>query len=142
MDSIIVEVKKGYSEKRKAQRLPIPIKIDYKFLPQKTSKNTFYNTYCDNISGTGLGLSFDSYLKKGTCLKLRIHFPGDVQPVAVMAEVAWCKEVAKTKIEPCFRTGVQYTHISENEKERFTLLFCEMMMNYFILGEEGEKDRK
>lgn len=78
MANIIVEVKKGYSEKRKAQRLPVPIKIDYSFLPQTTSKNTYCSTYCDNISGTGLGLSFDSYLKKGTRLKLRIHFPGDV----------------------------------------------------------------
>lgn len=59
-----------------------------------------------------------------------------------MAEVTWCKEITKSKIEPCFRTGVQYAHMDEKEKERFTLLFCEMLMDYFILGEEEGQGRK
>lgn len=142
MNNIIVGVKKGYTEKRRAQRIPIPIKIEYNFLPQKTLKNAYSSTYCDNISGTGLGLVFDSYIKRGTRLKLRIHFPGDVQPVTIAAEITWCREVAKNKVEPCFRTGVQYVHMDENEKERFTLLFCEMMMDYFILYEGRKNWRK
>ena len=139
MKNIIVGVKKSYTEKRKAQRLPVPIKIEYNFSLQKNLKNTYRNSYCYNVSGTGLNLPFDSYLKKGTRLRLRIHFPGDVQPVAVIARVAWCREVIKNKTEPCFRTGVQYMYMGKNEKERFTLLFCEMMMDYFILRKKGRK---
>ncbi|GAF99749.1 unnamed protein product, partial [marine sediment metagenome] len=35
-----------------------------------------------------------------------------------------------------FDVGLQYINISRKDKERFVFLFCETMINYFILEQQ------
>lgn len=125
--------KKGYQEKRKTQRLNIPIQIKYKLLPQE---KILEETFCQNISGGGIGLNLDTPLKKGDKLKTFLHFPDDRRPVIAKSKVIWCKKKFKKGEKPCFDIGIQHMRIEPKDKTRFVFLFCEMMINYFILSHQ------
>lgn len=118
-------------ERRKAQRLNIPIQVKYKLLPRK---RVLQQTFCQDISGKGARLILDSPLKKGDRLKTLLYFPEDSRPVTAFSKIIWCKRNAARKKKAGFETGMQYIRIDPKDRERFVFLFCEMMINYFLQG--------
>ena len=123
---------RGARERRRAERLNIPIQIKYKLLPYK---RILQETFSQNISGSGLKLSLGSPLKKGDRLKTLLYFPGDPKPVTAFSKVVWCTGKIKKK-RKSFEVGIKHIKIFHKDRERFVFLFCEMMINYFILGKK------
>lgn len=121
-------IKGGLKDKRMANRLNIPLKIEYKLLPkQRILKEVFL----EDISGTGLRVSLNYHLNKGSRLKTLLYFPKEENPVTAFSEVIWCKKRAADK-RRLFDVGMKYIKVDQKDKERFAFLFCETMMNYFI----------
>lgn len=116
-------------EKRRAQRLNIPIKVKYKLFRKK---RILEEIFTQNISGSGIGIKASKLLVKGSKIRTLLQFPGDSTPIAAVGEVMWCKKVG-IKNKPCYDTGIKHIRIIPKDRERFVFLFCEMMINFLTL---------
>jgi len=125
------ELKYDLTDRRKASRLNIPLKIEYKLLPKQ---NILKETSLEDVSGTGLRVNLDYYLNRGSRLKTLLYFPEQENPVTAFSEVVWCKKRPADK-EKLFDVGMKYIKVDQKDKERFVFLFCEAMINYFISGQ-------
>jgi len=114
-------------EKRKADRLKVPLQVEYRFSTQR--KTLIERIRAHNISGSGIGLILSNPMEIGTRLKTLVYFPDDTRPVELISKVVWCRPKAKHS----FAVGIKHTTIAPKDKERFISLFCETMINYFIL---------
>lgn len=114
-------------ERRKSDRLNIPLVIEHSSFRKKAAIKTFSS----DISGSGMRLSLQHRMERDEKLKILIHFPGDKRPVTAFSKVIWCspKGAGKTKI---FDTGIKHFKIAPKDRNRFVFLFCELMINYFM----------
>ena len=122
--------KRAAAERRKSQRLDISIKTKYR---QLAKKKLLEEIFTQNISGGGAGLRLAKPLPKGARIKTMLHFPDDPKPITAVSEVIWCKKVKKQKLT-YYDTGIRHLKILPKDRERFVFLFCETMINYFIVG--------
>jgi len=122
---------KRYQDRRKAERLRIPLKIEYRLMPRK--RMLIQKLNAQDISGGGLGLRIHYPLKKGTRLRTLLYFPGDTKPVRSTSEVMWCRPVQRGK---AYNVGIKHIKIQPADKERFVFLFCDTMIKFFLLPEE------
>jgi len=114
-------------ERRKAQRLNIPIPVKFRRFGKK---GTYRESNCQNISGSGIMLCLDLPVKKGDKFEMLIHLSGDPIPVETVVEVMWCKKNTQYRNKPFFNCGMKYVKIKPRDRERFVFLFCELMMEY------------
>jgi type IV pilus assembly protein PilZ len=70
-------------ERRRAQRAPIELKVEYKRL------NTFFFDYTKNISKGGTFIKTDKPLDVGTVFLFRLQVPGQTSALAFRGEVRW-----------------------------------------------------
>lgn len=117
-----------FGERRRFDRLFIPLQVNYRLFPKK---RLLHQAFSQDISGGGIRLSLNYPLKKGEKLRTFIYLAGDPKPVAAFSKVIWCRKKAGKE---AFDVGVQHVRIDHKDKERFVFLFCEMMINYFIEG--------
>jgi c-di-GMP-binding flagellar brake protein YcgR len=120
-------------ERRKTQRLGIPLQMQYHFSSKK--KTLIEEVFTKDISGGGVGLRLEQPLKVGTKLKTAIYFPNDPRPISAISKVVWSKKALR-KGRPSFDVGIKHLKIVPKDKERFVYLFCEMMINYFVLSKK------
>jgi hypothetical protein len=120
-------------ERRKAQRLTIPILMSYKIFPRK---KILEETFCQDISGNGFRIKTEYPLKQGDRFKTLLHFPFSSEPITATSEVVWCREIAaKGKCaRRSYSIGMRYFKIASKDRERFIYLFCELLLNYFLTG--------
>src|SRR6478672_7937071 len=71
------------NERRKEQRAPIELKVEYKRL------NTFFYDYTKNISKGGTFIKTDKPLDVGTVFLFKLMVPSQTQPLALRGEVRW-----------------------------------------------------
>lgn len=124
-----IRPKKILEERRKAQRLNIPLQIKYKLL---TKKRILEEVFCQDISGGGLKLRLKESLTVGQRMEVLLYFPNDPNPVTAKSSVVWCKRRLTKKKGPFFDIGVKHIKINPKDKERFVFLFCEMMINFLL----------
>lgn len=122
-------------EKRKAQRLDIPIKVKYRL---SARDKILRESFCHNVSGSGMQITSDCPFKKGERLKSLLYFPGERKPVTAMSKIAWCR---RSPVRPgrIFDVGIKHVKVYPQDRDRFVFLFCEMMVNYLVLGEVKPK---
>lgn len=121
--------KKSALDKRKAQRLTIPLKVKYTISPRK--RTIVEKIFSRDISGKGIGLRHEQPLKIGTKLKTLIYFPADPKPISAVSEVIWCRKGSGAG-KAYFNLGIKHQRILPKDKERFIFLFCETMINFFL----------
>lgn len=121
------------AEKRKAQRLNIRLELKYRY--SFKGKILIQEVLTKNISGGGIGLVLDKPLKVGTALKTVLYFPNDPKPVASLSRVVWCRKVPR-KYKAGFYVGIRHIKVAAKDRERFVFLFCETMMNYFLISKK------
>lgn len=122
--------KRDVKERRKAQRLNIPLRMKYKL---RTERGVLEESIVQDISGGGIGLSLDKPLKKGSKLKVLIYFPDDPKPISAESQVVWCRK-SRSKRKYTYNIGIKHLRIVPADRERFVFLFCETMINLFALG--------
>jgi hypothetical protein len=121
---------KKFREKRRYQRLTIPVPLKFKFLHMR---GILKDAVAQNISGGGIALSLGYPAEKNTRLKILLYFPSSSRPVTALSEVMWCRKISVRKGKK-YDVGVKYIKIMPRDRERFVFLFCEMMVNYLALG--------
>lgn len=122
--------RKNILERRKAQRLNVPLQVKCRFFIKK--KILIEEVFARDVSGGGIGLVLKRPLDIGAKLKTLIYFPNDRRPISFLTKVVWCKKVLR-KGKICFDVGIKHIKITPKDKERFVFLFCETMINYFLL---------
>ncbi len=123
------------SERRKKQRLNIPLKVKYKWLAKK---GILEEVFTRDISGGGMRIRVDKPFKKGGRLKALLYFPEEDKPINVITEVVWCKK-RKFKKKNKFDVGIKHVKVAAQDKERFVFLFCETMMNFLMSALQPDK---
>lgn len=129
MPKKIPYLKLKYKDKRKSERLSIPLKMEYKVLPRQ---KILIETFSRDISGGGLRITLDHPLKIKDRLKTILYFPNETHPITAISKVIWCKRNKEDK--NAYDIGIKYIKVIPKDRDRFVFLFCEMMVNYFVLG--------
>jgi len=101
----------------------------------ESGESAWKETLLNDISGGGMGLHLKHSLKKGQSIEAFIYFSQTPEPVRVNAKVMWCKKMDSAEKEETYAIGLQYEDFNREEKEKFILLFCETMVNYFTLSD-------
>ena len=114
------------SEKRKAQRLELALKIEYKL---KGDKRTI-KTICKDISGKGIRISTYQPLKLGDAVDMIIHSKdAGSQPFTAQCKVIWVKKTGSD----IFDMGLSFVKI--DNRDEFIKHFCEKMVNLFLIDD-------
>jgi type IV pilus assembly protein PilZ len=71
------------NDRRRAQRAPIELKVEYKRL------NTFFYDYTKNISKGGTFIKTDRPLEVGTLFLFKLRVPVATAPIELRGEVRW-----------------------------------------------------
>lgn len=127
------------SERRRSERLDIPLEMQYQLSAKK--KTLLQRIVTKNISGGGIGVTFDRPLDRKTKFKTLLYFPTDPKPISSVSEVAWCRE-RRSGGKTVYDVGIRHVKITPFDKERFVYLFCETMINYFVLPTKIVVDEK
>jgi len=121
-------------EKRKTQRINVLLEVKCQ---SYFKKNMLFGTLLtSDVSGGGIRLRLEKPLEIGTKLKTYLYFTKGGKPIVAYSHVVWCKKLEK-KQKIYFDVGIQYLKIVSKDKERFVFLFCELMVNYFMLQRES-----
>ncbi len=115
MKSKISEVKEFLlKDKRKSDRLALPIKMAYTVLPEnKWSKPILI----EDISGHGIKFIHTKAIDLGTELNLKIILPGGNanKPISVKASTVWCKPANRGT----YQIGVNFNKMDSEDRKRF-----------------------
>lgn len=139
MQNIKLEIEKMLRDKRKTQRLAIPLRVRYRVISGRNKKNPWQETMICDISGGGMRLQLDYPVEKGSRVDMRIYFPDDPKPVDAIAKSIWCRRKKANKKKISFDIGLQYAGLKEEDRERFIMLFCGMMVDYFVLSDREKQ---
>ena len=93
-------------ERRKSQRFPTALEIEYRTLTQ----NPIYgNVASSDVSKGGLSFVGKSQMRKGTGIELKMNVPGDNLPVFATGTVSWADGL---------KAGVKLTKIAKIDQAR------------------------
>jgi Tfp pilus assembly protein PilZ len=98
----------------------------------------------ENVSPTGAFISCTVVPLSEGSIRLVIKVPGH-QPINVAGKVVWSKVLNRTKGEPSFGVGVQFTKISENDSHFLREIILKRygkMLNRFISETEQPPDQE
>lgn len=110
----------NFIEKRRAQRLRFPVKIQYRFLK---GKSKWEKADINDISGLGLGISAKGQLKIKDQLEIAVSAKNMKKPVTAKTKVVWCLETASGH----FRAGLEIINVQD--PARFIELICSKMLD-------------
>lgn len=124
--------RKNTIDYRKTQRLDIHLRSKCRL--SSKGKRLLQVVFTKNISGGGISLTLTKPLKVGTKLPVLLYFPNDPKPVCSLSQIVWCKPNPKKYAS--FDVGIRHIKIAAKDRERFAFLFCETMINYFLVAKK------
>lgn len=118
----INDVRKFLSEdKRKSERLALPLLILYNFPPQEEWLGPLL---VDDISGHGLKFTADSAIEKDSLFNLKILLPDDtMRPIAFEAQVYRC-----VKNKQKYSIGVKFHKMNYVDRRRYVKYIGEKIL--------------
>ncbi|HEY4185034.1 MAG TPA: TIGR02266 family protein [Polyangia bacterium] len=115
-------------ERRRENRAPIELKVEYKRL------NTFFYDYTKNISKGGTFIKTERPLEVGTLFVFKLRVPGTDDPIALRGEVRWVVRAgeapppaAADNQEPGM--GIRFVYDAPEERTTFERLVQKMMVD-------------
>jgi uncharacterized protein (TIGR02266 family) len=73
------------SEKRRSERTPLVVRVDY------TTVDAFFSEFTANINEGGLFIETESPPPAGTAVLLNFKLPGEKEPIRVHGRVVWTR---------------------------------------------------
>lgn len=107
------------TEKRKAERLPIPLKVKYK---SKKGRPLLKEAVYENISGLGIRLCVSEPLERGDVIEVLISHSQYSGPFNTVCRVCWCKKLKEDK----FQAGLEFLKV-RNRLQFINFLCAEIM---------------
>lgn len=121
-------------DRRKTDRLPMPIKIACKLGPKKLIGRA------KDSSGGGIRFFLQERLEEGAILELEIELPDEGEPLSATGEVIWCEKKAEQlkgkERERSFEVGIRFIKMSKADRERYVPYFCDRLLVKFV-AEDG-----
>lgn len=77
-----------------------------------------------DISRVGLCITVDKQIDTGVLIEMEIFLPGNSQPIIAKGKIIWTKDIkgkkqtAISSKKEYFTTGIEFTMVSENNKDR------------------------
>jgi type IV pilus assembly protein PilZ len=105
-------------DRRREQRAPIELKVEYKRL------NTFFYDYTKNISKGGTFIKTDKPLDIGTVFLFKLQLPAQADPLTLRGEVRWIVkegEPLPPHIPAGHETGMGIRFVYETPDQRHAL---------------------
>jgi len=99
------------SDRRKEQRAPIELRVEYKRL------NSFFADYTKNISKGGTFICTDRPLPIGTEFLFRLVVPTLDKPLSIKGRVHWIVEPDSATEEQASGMGIGFIYDSEAERK-------------------------
>ena len=115
-------------ERRKAQRINIPIKICFEY------KGEEQEILSENISGSGINIRMSKPLEVGDKITVVVYISPYEPPFRIRGSIAWCKSIKSGGGKNMYNVGIRYVKILSRDKNRYIFLFCDLMINYFYSG--------
>lgn len=102
-------------DKRKAPRVPIELRVDYKKM------NTFFADYTKNISKGGTFIKTEKPLAEGTEFVFKLVIPQVRDPVELRGRVVWIKRPGDTHHpdQPDPGMGIRFIYEDPAQRQRF-----------------------
>ena len=131
----MAQAKSGIVERRKYERLPVPITLSY----VSQNNNVLQHTTARNISAEGIGFDTnDKVTTESDVIDLIINIPGAPNPVHAKGKVAWKKKLTLEDTAP-YEFGVEFVKIEEDNKNTFLRFLCDLL---YKISKEPHNDKK
>lgn len=114
-------------ERRKYVRLNIPLEVSYNI---QGKGDQWHRSVTKNISPNGARFVIEQDLPKGAILELKIKLPIRTEPIPIKARVVWTKKGIEQE-SAIYDAGLEFTQISEEDKNIFFQYFCNLMYEQF-----------
>lgn len=126
MDIRIHDIREFLSkDKRKNDRLTLPIKILYNFHLLEEWAGPFS---IDDISGHGLKFTVDAKIEKGTLLNLKLLFLDEtITPIIVEAKVCWCAKKTQG-----YSLGLEFQKMGYADRRRYIEYISEHILLKYL----------
>src|SRR4051812_856054 len=116
------------TDRRREQRAPIELKVEYKRL------NTFFSDYTKNISKGGTFIKTDKPLDIGTVFLFKLRVPAQAEPLTLRGEVRWIVkqgEPPPPEARPDHETGmgIQFVYESPDQRQALERAVEKMMID-------------
>ncbi len=99
-------------DRRRAQRAPIELKVEYKRL------NTFFADYTKNISRGGTFIATERPLPLGTEFVFALGIPHLEEPLRLRGKVVWITETADAKDDAPAGMGIEFQFSGDEERRQ------------------------
>lgn len=114
-------MKKSPAERRKAERIRLPLKLEFKGR-QKALQSSIS---LEDISGLGIRLTSPEPFGVNEKKHILIHMTKEGKPFRALCRVRWCRGSENKG----FKVGLEFQKIKD--KARFFELLCEKMLELF-----------
>ncbi len=118
------------TERRKADRLPVPVRVTYR-IKRDPHLDLTSNTVVSDLSGGGLRLIVSEEIPLNTPCELTIHLPEEQRPLAAAGSVTWCRR-RSSRGKTAFEIGVTFTTMSRAERERYYQFICDRLLDHYV----------
>ncbi|MBN2483166.1 MAG: PilZ domain-containing protein [Candidatus Omnitrophica bacterium] len=131
----IEKIKKLFiKDKRRSERLILPVTIDYSLKNPPTESSWTGPITTDDIGGGGLRFNAATKFKKGALLNLRIHLPHRVDPMYVQSEVVWYAKSGEDEKTPYF-IGVEFRKMKADDRREYVNFICDKILTNYLTSE-------
>jgi hypothetical protein len=117
-------------DRRKADRLPVPVRVTYR-IKRDAHLDMTGNTTVSDLSGGGLRLMVSEDIPLSTPCELTIHLPEDQHPLTAGGTVTWCAKRA-SRGKSAFEIGVSLATMSRPERERYYQFICDRLLDHYL----------
>ena len=117
-------------DRRKADRLPLPVRVTYR-IKRDANLDLTGNTTVSDLSGGGLRLIMSEEIPLNTPCELTIHLPEDQHPLTAGGTVTWCKH-RSGRGPASFEIGVTFTTMNRTERERYYQFICDRLLDHYL----------
>jgi len=126
-------------DKRKAERLSLPIKFSFALheLPLDVSSPEWIQPFrVDDVGGNGLRFISINKIERNTSISLKIILPDNSKPIIFTGESVWCQAISdancSTKI---YAIGVKFHKMNHEDRKRFVGYISDQILLQYVDSE-------
>ncbi|MBN1587792.1 MAG: PilZ domain-containing protein [Candidatus Omnitrophica bacterium] len=118
------------ADRRKADRLPAPLRLYYEVLDKAGSVQLECEVRAANLSGSGLKFPCPRLLETGTRLRVQMWLPGQEEPVVAGALVVWSQALTdpETGSPAGADLGVHLEEMPPDAAHRYFQFICDQLL--------------
>ena len=135
MDLPIERIKKLFhKDKRKSDRLALPITLYYTVDRESASPRWTGPIFTNDVSGGGLHFFTKEKMKNGDILSLKLQLPGMSDAIRVNAEVVWCRKDSPLAKDE-YAVGVEFSKMKNEDRQKYVNFICEKILTTYLSAE-------